>query len=146
VLILKKISVRVDDGCLDIEYTGEFIRVIGSNFSFEFKQRSATLKNVSSVEVYTIRGGRKKVIYAKYRGVPVSCMGRDEISAEEVSTELFTARIVKSGLGVYMTLIFSGYFYLDYAVMSRDLLGIIVSGKREVYAEKTGSDVTIYLV
>jgi len=135
--------VKLDGECLNLEHTGELIRVIGANFSFEFRQRSAVLKNVSNVEAHSIRGGRRKVVYVKYHGVFLPCPEHGEIS-EEISTEMFAAHVVKCAIDTYVTMVFSGLFLVDYVVISKDLAGLVLSGKREVYTERVGNEVTVY--
>jgi len=135
--------VRLDGKCLDIEYTGELVRVIGANFSFEFRQRSAVFKNISDIEVHSIRGKRKKIVYIKYHGVFLPCPEHEEIS-EEISTDVFVVHVVKCALDTYVTVIFSGLFLIDYVVISRDLVGLMLSGKREVYTERVDNEITMY--
>jgi len=146
VCVLKKISLKLNGGCIDIAYTSEQVSLIGDGFSFEFRQRSITLKNVNNVEVHVIRSGRKKVIYARYRGNMLPCRDHGETSREEISTPLFTARVTRCSLDTYLTLIFPGTFLIDYVVMSRDMVGLVLPGKREIHTEKTGNDVVIYIV
>jgi len=119
---------------------------MGENFSFEFRQRVIILRNADNVEVYSIRGGRKKVIYAKYYDRLLSCSEPGELVRDEVSTPLFTARVTKCALDTYLTIVFSGAYLVDYAVISRDLVGLLIPGKREVYVEVSGSVTTIYIV
>jgi len=146
VVILKKLLLRFNDECLSVEYSGELIRLIGENFSFEFRQRVIILRNAGNVGVYSIRGGRKKVIYAKYYGRLLSCSEPGEQVRDEVSTPLFTARVTRCALGTYLTISFSGVFLVDYAVISRDLVGLLMPGKREIYVEVSGGVITMYLV
>jgi len=146
VVILKKLLLRLNDRCLSAEYSGELIRLMGENFSFEFRQRVIILRNADNVEVYSIRGGRKKVIYAKYYDRLLSCSEPGELVRDEVSTPLFTARVTKCALDTYLTIVFSGAYLVDYAVISRDLVGLLIPGKREVYVEVSGSVTTIYIV
>lgn len=145
-VILKKLLLRLNDRCLSAEYSGELIRLMGENFSFEFRQRVIILRNADNVEVYSIRGGRKKVIYAKYYDRLLSCSEPGELVRDEVSTPLFTARVTKCALDTYLTIVFSGAYLVDYAVISRDLVGLLIPGKREVYVEVSGSVTTIYIV
>jgi hypothetical protein len=137
---------KLNDECLGIEYSGELIRLTGENFSFEFRQRVIILKNADNVKVYSIRGGSKKVIYAKYYGKLLSCSDLGELVRDEVSTSLFTARVTKCTLGIYLTVVFSGMFLIDYVIISKDLVGLLVPGKREVYVEVSNDIITIYLV
>lgn len=145
-VILKKLLLRLNDRCLSAEYSGELIRLMGENFSFEFRQRVIILRNADNVEVYSIRGGHKKVIYAKYYDRLLSCSEPGELVRDEVSTPLFTARVTKCALDTYLTIVFSGAYLVDYAVISRDLVGLLIPGKREVYVEVSGSVTTIYIV
>jgi hypothetical protein len=146
VKVLKSIVIKLDGKCAEIQYIDDLVRLIGEDFSFEFTQRSIVLSNVSSVEMYLIRGGRKRAIYAKYSGRYPPCSIRGEVIREEASTPLFTVRVTKCGVDSYLTIIFSGLFLIDYAIISRDTIGLVVPGKRDVYIERTGDSLAIYIV
>lgn len=146
VTVLKSIVVKLNGGCVEIQYTDNLVRLIGGDFSFEFTQRSVVLSNVSDVEVYLIRSGRKRAIYAKYSGRYLPCPDRGEVIEDETSTQLFTARVTRCSVGYYLTIIFSGSFLVNYAIMSRDTIGLVVPGKREVYTERIEGSLAIYIV
>jgi hypothetical protein len=60
--------------------------------------------------------------------------------------EDYIVRYTRSLIDEYYTIITPGSHLYDYVVITSDELGIVLSGRREVYFDKTNSTLTIYLV
>lgn len=145
VLALKVYSIRFARGCVQIEASPGLARLITGSVEAEFRPRVISWRGVKDVQVYNIRGGKSKVVYVVHDDIVP--LGKKEClkpvdDIEEPFIEAYHASI--NGLD-FLTLRMSGIVLVDYVVVSNDLTAILLSGKREIYYEKTGSELYIYI-
>ncbi|MEM4535592.1 MAG: hypothetical protein QW764_06085, partial [Desulfurococcaceae archaeon] len=92
-----------------------------------------------------IRGGKKKVVYIQLennRGVKCTENAQDELS----STLAQIKRIVTS-VGDFISIVPSGRFLIDYAIVGENIVALLVPGRKNVYIDREGKDsVTVYFV
>jgi len=130
--------------CVEVVTESDALRLVGNGF-IEFRQRIITAASVKNHSVHTIRSGKKKVLYLYFEGFGVECVEGVRV-LDDVSTHLAHLKHTLTKIGGFITIITSGQFLVDYAVLSDDVAAVVIPGKREVYIDKHHGEVTIYIV
>jgi hypothetical protein len=141
---LQKHYLKFNDKCLEILIESGSITVHG-NFDLEIRQRIIVTSGDVKTEIHSIRGGKKKVIYLHYDKFMGSECAPGHRVLDELPTHLAHIKYIESRLGGYLTIITSGYFLVDYIVVSSETVAIVTSGKREIYIDRN-NNVAIYIV
>lgn len=142
---MKVYNIRFGHGCVQIEAAPGLARLLAGNVEAGFRPRIISWKGITDVQVYNIRGGKNKVVYVVHNKLtPLS--KRECVKPTDTIEDSFIEAYHTSINGLdYLTLRMSGIVLVDYVVVTNDLTAIIVSGKREIYYEKTGSELYIYI-
>jgi hypothetical protein len=141
---LEEHYVRLGDKCIRVVVGGDYLRIEGG-LLMEIRQRIVSASNVQGYRVYSIRGGKKKVVYIYYEEVGVDCSEKVK-TLEELNTHLCSIRVTNTRVGSFATIITSGMFLLDYIVLGPTEAAIILSGKREVYVDFNRGELALYIV
>jgi len=113
------------------------------NVSIELRPRTIVVENAVD---YREGVDKKRYIYIYFREMFEPFENKvveQDYSREHVNYEV---RHVKTYFGEYLTMITPPQFFIDYLILSSDELAVVLSGKREVYYEKIGDVLTIYIV
>ena len=132
------------DRCVEIRLSSSSVQISGDSFKVEFRERAVVVEGSRDVSLHSIRGGKRKVVYIwlhSSNGVPC----RNEV-AKEFESMLVHVKCIELATGNYLNIVLAGSFLVDYAVLSEGVLALVIPGKREVYVDRAGSAVTIYLV
>ncbi|MEM0198736.1 MAG: hypothetical protein QW733_01645 [Desulfurococcaceae archaeon] len=133
------------DECIEVAFTTDSIHLKGLNFNVEIRERVVIVKGSGEASVHGIRGGKKKVVYIQLennRGVKCTENAQDELS----STLAQIKRIVTS-VGDFISIVPSGRFLIDYAIVGENIVALLVPGRKNVYIDREGKDsVTVYFV
>lgn len=136
---------RFSDKCIEVEIYSDAI-VLDSKTHLEIRQRIIHVKNIIDHETHVVREGRKRVVYIRHRGLDTACRENERV-LDEIETPIVSMRHIDSKLGSYLTMITSSHFLVDYVVIDRDLISMVIPGRREIYIERNRVDeLTIYIV
>lgn len=134
----------LENKCVDFRFSADAVHIHGDSVEVEIRDRVIITKGARDVAVYTIRSGRRKVVYIWFREpIGTSCVGE---LVEEISNVLASVKRVELSIGSYINIVLAGYFLVDYAILGRDIFVFLVSGNREIYIDKEDSVVTAYVV
>lgn len=141
---LKRNVIFAGDECVEVVLAGESIHISGYNFGIEIRERTVIVRGAQRSEVHSIRNGRKKVVYIWFNEIRgFKCAG--EVYEELTSTIAHLKRI-SLPVGDFINIVLAGRFMFDYAVLGRDVVALILSGKREVYVDREKNVITVYVV
>jgi len=140
---LQKYPIKLDDSCIEVYFTSDAIYISGK-LKLEIRQRMVIVTgDLSGSEVYSIREGRKKVVYLHHSGVGLKCPKAQILS--DVSSPLAHVKSTKTRLGSFVTILTPGQFFIDYLIVSDDALVVVIPGRREVIVER-GRDATVLYI
>lgn len=142
--VLQKRVVKFNDKCIAVDLSSDAVALRGG-LELEIRQRIVTVRRGLKSEVYSVRGGRKKVVYVHHPGVGAECYDAKNVE-EEFLSSLAHIKYTKCRLGGYLTIIMSGQFLVDYIVIDDNLVAIVLPGRREIYVERAGDTVALYVV
>lgn len=136
--------IRMENTCVEVDFTSDSVRLRGVNYDVEIRERVVIVKGASRWDLYTIRGGRRKVVYLWLEGARgYEC---ENGVYEEVTSTVAHVRRISLSIGDYVNVMLAGKFLFDYAILGKDVLVLMLSGKREVYVDKEKDSVAVYVV
>lgn len=136
--------VKFNDKCIEIVQGGDYIS-IKAGINIEIRERIITINGVTGYELKNIRNGRKKVLYIYHRGITSSCPPGREIPIE-VSLRNAHVKYTETSIGGFLTIITSSLFLVDYIVLSKETIAIIIPGRKEAYLDQVKDTITVYIV
>lgn len=140
---MQEYLVRFNEKCFKVKLASDTIQ-IRSGLELEIRERIIVVHGALDSEVYNIRDGRKKAIYIRHAGITAVCDDSRK-TVEEVSSPFSYIKYTKSRLGGYLTIITPGRFFTDYVVIDESTVVVVLPGHREVYAERIGNTLTLYI-
>ncbi len=142
-----KIRTRWRDGSVEIIIKGEILLLKFLNNSVEFRPRSISIEN--SREHYLRSDSKKKYIYVYFPEELKPLPFQPSLKLKDIDSftvENYEFRYTRASIDEYYTIVTPGTHLYDYVILTSDELGIVLSGKREVYFDETSDVLTIYLV
>jgi len=130
------------NGYIILDYTPDYLRVMGRNLYFDVKPRTVVVKGYKD---YVERSNNKKYIYIYFRE-GLDCFTDKTSTSTAWNIEFYEVRYVKTHYDEYYTIILPGHFFIDYIIFNSVELLIVLSSKKKVFYESVEDVLTIYIV
>ncbi len=142
-----EICVAWGNGCIEFKVRNNELEINGENVKIILRPRVIIFTNgVTDYELgESGRKAKKKYIYIYPKnGIePINKRGK---FLKEYSLDRFEIMYQKLSFSEYMTIITPGEYLYDYVIITRDIVTIAMSGKKEAYFYKEENKLTIYIV
>ncbi|MEM4717608.1 MAG: hypothetical protein QXE81_02475 [Desulfurococcaceae archaeon] len=137
-------TIRFNDKCIEIISGRDYI-LVKAGINIEIRERVITINGGIGYELKNIKNNRKKVIYIFHRGITSNCSPGHEIPVE---LSLLNAHVkyTETSIGGFLTIVTSGSFLIDYIIVNKDTITIIMPGRKEAFVEQSNNTITVYIV
>lgn len=130
---------------LGLSLSGDELEIVSANVNIILHPRDIVVEG--KVDRYEdVIAGKRKYIYV-YFGESLQPLNASRIDINDIEViNGFEVRITNIEVARYLTIITPGAYLYNYVIISDNILSAEVNTRREVYYEKTGKGLTIYLL